>query len=70
MILTKRVGLCNLIYGINISIYFQMIETECFRELNVIDPDGGVTPDLIEGQPPPPPSRNFFDRLFRRRVSL
>ena len=47
----------------------QMIETECFRELNVFGPDGSVPPDLIEGQPPPPPSRNFLDRIFRRRVS-
>lgn len=45
----------------------EMIETECFRELNVFGPDGSVTPDLIEGQPPPPPSRNLLDRIFRRR---
>ena len=47
----------------------QMIETDCFSELNVFGPDGSVTPDLIEGQPPPPPSRNLLDRIFRRRVS-
>ena len=46
---------------------FQMIETECFKELNVFDTDGGPTPDLIEDQPPPPPRRGFFDRVFRRR---
>ncbi|KAK3590168.1 hypothetical protein CHS0354_041222 [Potamilus streckersoni] len=45
----------------------EMIETECFKELNVFSPDGGPTPDLLEERPPPPPSRNFFDRLFRRR---
>ncbi len=44
-----------------------MLETECFKELNVWGPDGGPTPDLIEDQPPPPPRRGFFDRLFRRR---
>jgi hypothetical protein len=46
-----------------------MIETECFNELNVYGENDEPTPDLTEGTPPPPPSRNFLDRLFRRRVS-
>ncbi|XP_060555612.1 G protein-coupled receptor kinase 5-like isoform X2 [Ruditapes philippinarum] len=45
----------------------EMIETECFNELNVYGENDEPTPDLTEGTPPPPPSRNFLDRLFRRR---
>lgn len=44
-----------------------MLETECYKELNLFNPDGGPTPDLLEDQPPPPPRRGFFDRMFRRR---
>jgi len=44
-----------------------MIETECYKELNVFGPNGEPTPDLIEGLPPQPPQRGFFDKLFRRR---
>ena len=48
-----------------------MIETECFAELNLFGPDGGPSPDLIEDQPPSPPHRGFFDRMFKRqRVSV
>ncbi|XP_005103690.1 G protein-coupled receptor kinase 5 isoform X3 [Aplysia californica] len=45
----------------------EMIETECYKELNVFGPNGEPTPDLIEGLPPQPPQRGFFDKLFRRR---
>ncbi|KAK2143241.1 hypothetical protein LSH36_860g00003 [Paralvinella palmiformis] len=45
----------------------EMIETECFKELNVFGPDGEPSPDLIEDQPPPPPHRGFFERVFKRR---
>ena len=44
-----------------------MIETECYKELNLFGPNGEPTPDLIEGLPPQPPQRGFFDKLFRRR---
>jgi hypothetical protein len=46
-----------------------MLETECYKELNVgfWGPDGEVTPDLRADMPPSPPPRGFFDRLFRRR---
>ena len=44
-----------------------MIETECYKELNVFGPDDGPTPDLIEDQPPPPHRTGIFDRLFRRQ---
>ena len=44
-----------------------MLETECFKELNLFGADGGPSPDLLEDQPPSPPRRGFFDRVFRRR---
>ncbi|PVD29871.1 hypothetical protein C0Q70_09128 [Pomacea canaliculata] len=44
-----------------------MIETECYKELNLFGPDGEATPDLREDLPPTPPPRGFFERLFRRR---
>ena len=50
-----------------ILILFQMLETECYKELNLWAPDGGPSLDLIEDQPPPQPRRGFFDRVFRRR---
>ncbi|XP_077991922.1 G protein-coupled receptor kinase 5-like [Glandiceps talaboti] len=45
----------------------EMIETECFKELNVFGPNSTPTPDLILDQPPPPPRRGLFSRLFKRR---
>ncbi|ELT97717.1 hypothetical protein CAPTEDRAFT_149351 [Capitella teleta] len=45
----------------------EMLETECFKELNLFNPDGGPSPDLLEDQPPSPPRRGFFDKVFRRR---
>ncbi|XP_029942476.1 G protein-coupled receptor kinase 6 isoform X5 [Salarias fasciatus] len=45
-----------------------MIETECFSELNVFLPDGSVTPDLDwRGQPSPPPKRGLLQWLFVRQ---
>ena len=44
-----------------------MIETECFKELNVFGPDETRTPDLILDQPPPPENHSCFP--FRRRVT-
>ncbi|XP_078669752.1 G protein-coupled receptor kinase 6-like isoform X2 [Branchiostoma floridae x Branchiostoma belcheri] len=46
----------------------EMIETECYQELNVFLEDGEPTPDLIMDQPPPPPRRGFFSRTFKRQV--
>ncbi|XP_066276859.1 G protein-coupled receptor kinase 5-like isoform X2 [Branchiostoma lanceolatum] len=46
----------------------EMIETECYQELNVLSEDGEPTPDLIMDQPPPPPRRGFFSRTFKRQV--
>lgn len=47
----------------------QMIETECFRDLNVFGPQGTRPPDLDWNQPPEPPRRSLLDRIFRRHVS-
>ncbi|XP_006000419.1 G protein-coupled receptor kinase 5 [Latimeria chalumnae] len=43
----------------------EMIETECFNDLNVFGPNGARSPDLDWKQPPEPPKRSFFHRLFR-----
>ncbi|XP_054873182.1 G protein-coupled receptor kinase 6 isoform X2 [Amphiprion ocellaris] len=46
----------------------EMIETECFDELNVFDQDGTVPPDLDwRGQPSPPPKQGLLQRLFGRQ---
>ncbi|XP_051903151.1 G protein-coupled receptor kinase 6 isoform X3 [Hippocampus zosterae] len=46
----------------------EMIETECFSELNVFYPDGMVPPDLDwRGQPSPPPKQGLLQRLFGRQ---
>uniref|UniRef100_A0A3P8PIF2 G protein-coupled receptor kinase n=1 Tax=Astatotilapia calliptera TaxID=8154 RepID=A0A3P8PIF2_ASTCA len=44
----------------------EMIETECFRDLNVFGPHGMRSPDLDWNQPPEPPRRSLLDRIFRR----
>uniref|UniRef100_A0A8D0CMC5 G protein-coupled receptor kinase n=1 Tax=Sander lucioperca TaxID=283035 RepID=A0A8D0CMC5_SANLU len=47
----------------------EMIETECFTELNVFHQDGAVPPDLDwRGQPSPPPKQGLLQRLFGRQV--
>uniref|UniRef100_A0A8C6P3J0 G protein-coupled receptor kinase n=1 Tax=Nothobranchius furzeri TaxID=105023 RepID=A0A8C6P3J0_NOTFU len=45
----------------------EMIETECFRDLNVFGPQGTRPPDLDCNQPPEPPRRSLLDRIFRSR---
>uniref|UniRef100_A0A671VAV0 G protein-coupled receptor kinase n=1 Tax=Sparus aurata TaxID=8175 RepID=A0A671VAV0_SPAAU len=46
----------------------EMIETECFDELNVFHQDGTVPPDLDwRGQPSPPPKQGLLQRLFGRQ---
>uniref|UniRef100_A0A8C9WY76 G protein-coupled receptor kinase n=1 Tax=Sander lucioperca TaxID=283035 RepID=A0A8C9WY76_SANLU len=48
----------------------EMIETECFTELNVFHQDGAVPPDLDwRGQPSPPPKQGLLQRLFGRQVN-
>lgn len=47
----------------------EMVETECFQELNVFGIDGSVPPDLDwKGQPPAPPKKGLLQRLFSRQV--
>ncbi|XP_042307756.1 G protein-coupled receptor kinase 6 isoform X4 [Sceloporus undulatus] len=46
----------------------EMIETECFKELNVFGPDGTVPPDLDwKGQQPTLPKKGLLQRLFSRQ---
>lgn len=46
----------------------QMIETECFKELNVFGPNGTLSPDLNRSHPPEPPKKGLLQRLFKRQV--
>uniref|UniRef100_A0A8C5DPG2 G protein-coupled receptor kinase n=1 Tax=Gouania willdenowi TaxID=441366 RepID=A0A8C5DPG2_GOUWI len=46
----------------------EMIETECFRDLNVFGAQGMIPPDLDWNHPPEPPRRSLLDRIFRRHV--
>ncbi|XP_047411361.1 G protein-coupled receptor kinase 6 isoform X5 [Sciurus carolinensis] len=50
----------------------EMVETECFQELNVFGLDGSVPPDLDwKGQPPAPPKKGLLQRLFsRQRIAV
>nr|AGJ70291.1 G protein-coupled receptor kinase a [Terebratalia transversa] len=43
----------------------EMVETECFQELNIFGPDGEPSPDLMEDLPPPPPRRSLFGSIFK-----
>ncbi|XP_071585287.1 G protein-coupled receptor kinase 5-like isoform X2 [Heliangelus exortis] len=45
----------------------EMIETECFKDLNVFGPSGTRSPDLDWQQLPEPPKRSLLQRLFRRQ---
>ncbi|XP_043925259.1 G protein-coupled receptor kinase 6 isoform X2 [Protopterus annectens] len=46
----------------------EMIETECFKELNVFNTDGTLPPDLDwRGQPSPQPKKGLLQRLFSRQ---
>uniref|UniRef100_A0A671ME24 G protein-coupled receptor kinase n=1 Tax=Sinocyclocheilus anshuiensis TaxID=1608454 RepID=A0A671ME24_9TELE len=51
----------------------EMIETECFKDLNVFGPRGTRTPDLdrsifINRSPPEYSRRRLLNRIFKRRV--
>uniref|UniRef100_A0A670ZG35 G protein-coupled receptor kinase n=1 Tax=Pseudonaja textilis TaxID=8673 RepID=A0A670ZG35_PSETE len=46
----------------------EMIETECFKDLNIFGPNGTRSPDLDWKQLPDPPKRSLLQRLFRRNV--
>lgn len=44
----------------------EMIETECFKDLNLFGPNGTRSPDLDWRQLPEPPKRSLLQRIFRR----
>lgn len=44
----------------------ELIETGCFKELNVFGPDGSRSPDLDWSQTPESPKRSLLHRIFRR----
>ncbi|KAK2818611.1 hypothetical protein Q5P01_024172 [Channa striata] len=44
----------------------EIIETGCFKELNVFNPDGSRTPDLDWTQAPGSPKRGLLKRLLRK----
>ena len=46
----------------------QMIEPECFKELNVFGPNGALPPDLNRSHPPEPPKKGLLQRIFKRQV--
>uniref|UniRef100_A0A8I5TMW0 G protein-coupled receptor kinase n=1 Tax=Pongo abelii TaxID=9601 RepID=A0A8I5TMW0_PONAB len=46
----------------------EMIETECFKELNVFGPNGTLSPDLNRNHPPEPPKKGLLQRIFKRQV--
>lgn len=50
------------------ALHPQMIETECFKELNVFGPNGALSPDLNRNHPPDPPKRGLLQRIFKRQV--
>uniref|UniRef100_A0A6Q2ZGZ2 G protein-coupled receptor kinase n=1 Tax=Esox lucius TaxID=8010 RepID=A0A6Q2ZGZ2_ESOLU len=57
--------------SVSIPWQMEMIESECFQELNVFHTDGTVPPDLDwRGQPSPPPKQGLLQRLFGRQTML
>ncbi|XP_038659837.1 G protein-coupled receptor kinase 6-like [Scyliorhinus canicula] len=46
----------------------EMIDTECFKEVNTYGIDGALSPDLDSNKPNPPPKRGLLYRLCRREV--
>ncbi|XP_078500040.1 G protein-coupled receptor kinase 5 isoform X1 [Lissotriton helveticus] len=45
----------------------EMIETECFKELNQFGPNGTLSPDLNHSYPPEPPKKGLLHRIFKRQ---
>ncbi|XP_057362370.1 G protein-coupled receptor kinase 5 isoform X2 [Manis pentadactyla] len=45
----------------------EMIETECFKELNVFGPNGTLSPDLNRSHLPDPPKKGLLQRIFKRQ---
>ncbi|XP_067414993.1 G protein-coupled receptor kinase 4 [Emydura macquarii macquarii] len=46
----------------------EMIETECFQDINIYETDSTLSPDLDMSKDTPRPKRGFFHRLFSRGV--
>ncbi|KAM8939556.1 G protein-coupled receptor kinase 4 [Pelodytes ibericus] len=46
----------------------EMIETDCFKDINVYELDGCLSPDLDVSKPNIRPKRSFFHRLFHNGV--
>ncbi|XP_072904014.1 G protein-coupled receptor kinase 5-like [Hemitrygon akajei] len=46
----------------------EMIDTECFKEVNTYGSDGTLSPDLDNSKPEPPPKRGVWYRLCRREM--
>lgn len=53
---------------VSISWQTEMIETECFKQLNIFGPCGTPTPDLIISPVSVPENKGCFS--FRRKVSV
>lgn len=64
-----RLKFLNIIFNIVYCVFFQMIEMECFKEINVFEMDGVLCSDLDVNRPNPAPKRGFFYRLFHREAS-
>ncbi|KAJ8286381.1 hypothetical protein GJAV_G00038640 [Gymnothorax javanicus] len=45
----------------------EMLEMECFKDLNVFGPRGTRPPDLDWNREPEPPRRSLLDRIFKRQ---
>uniref|UniRef100_A0A8C3P8B4 G protein-coupled receptor kinase n=1 Tax=Chrysemys picta bellii TaxID=8478 RepID=A0A8C3P8B4_CHRPI len=48
----------------------EMIETECFQEVNIYEPDVTLSQDLDMSKDTPRPKRGFFHRLFMGGVKV
>ncbi|XP_034072053.1 G protein-coupled receptor kinase 5-like isoform X2 [Gymnodraco acuticeps] len=52
--------------SVSINWQNEVIETGCFKELNVFGPEGSRSSDLDWTQTPESPKRSLLDRIFRR----
>ena len=58
----------QLLLSVLCTFFFQMVDTECYKELNVFGPNCTRSPDLLVDQPPTPEKKSCFP--FRRRVII
>ncbi|XP_043912014.1 G protein-coupled receptor kinase 5 [Protopterus annectens] len=52
---------------VSIPWQYEMIETECFKELNVFGPNNTLPPDLDRSYTPEPPKKGLLHRIFKRQ---